>query len=92
MGKVYVVSGEERGLLRIVDDSGEDFLYPREAFVDVEQVETSAGDSGSAPGSQLHDTLRDEWLLSPARTTSPEAGSNAGRKFAPTHCTQTVET
>ena len=27
-GLVYETLGEERGALRIVDDSGEDFLYP----------------------------------------------------------------
>lgn len=28
--------GEEVGLIRVVDESGEDYLYPREMFVPVE--------------------------------------------------------
>lgn len=35
--KVYRVlhdaPGEERGMVRVVDDSGEDYLYPRDFFV-----------------------------------------------------------
>ena len=31
-GLVYETLGEERGALRIVDDSGEDFLYPAVNF------------------------------------------------------------
>ena len=37
--KVYRVMGDERGsrrrLVRVVDESGEDYLYPREWFVEV---------------------------------------------------------
>ena len=31
-GLAYRCLGEERGLLRIVDESGEDYLYPAAAF------------------------------------------------------------
>lgn len=31
-GKVYDVVSVERGWYRIVDDSGDDYLYPPEAF------------------------------------------------------------
>jgi hypothetical protein len=31
-GLVYETLGEERGALRIVDESGEDFLYPTKNF------------------------------------------------------------
>ncbi len=31
-GLAYEVMGEERGMLRIVDESGEDYLYPARAF------------------------------------------------------------
>jgi hypothetical protein len=31
-GLAYEVLGEERGLLRVVDESGEDYLYPANAF------------------------------------------------------------
>ena len=31
-GKVYDVLSVEKGWYRIVDDSGEDYLYPPEAF------------------------------------------------------------
>ncbi len=37
--KIYEVvhePGDEEGLLRIVDESGEDYLYPRELFVPIE--------------------------------------------------------
>jgi hypothetical protein len=49
LGKVYEVLAEERGLLRIVDDSGQDFLYPVEAFEAV-----SLSDAGAQ---RLHDVL-----------------------------------
>lgn len=32
-GLVYETLGEERGALRVVDESGEDFLYPAEHFL-----------------------------------------------------------
>ncbi len=32
-GLVYETLGEERGALRIVDESGEDFLYPAKHFL-----------------------------------------------------------
>ncbi len=28
--------GERHGLVRVIDDSGEDYLYPRRYFVDIE--------------------------------------------------------
>jgi hypothetical protein len=31
-GKTYRLLGEERGALRIVDETGEDYLYPASAF------------------------------------------------------------
>lgn len=31
-GLAYEVLGEERGMLRVVDESGEDYLYPVTAF------------------------------------------------------------
>ena len=31
-GKIYDVKSVEKGWYRIVDDSGEDYLYPPEAF------------------------------------------------------------
>ncbi len=31
-GIAYVCLGDERGLVRVVDESGEDYLYPQEAF------------------------------------------------------------
>lgn len=34
--KVYTVLGVEKGWYRIVDDSGEDYLYPPEQFEVVE--------------------------------------------------------
>ena len=36
-GKVYNVLSIEKGWYRIVDDSGEDYLYPPEMFEIVEQ-------------------------------------------------------
>jgi hypothetical protein len=37
--KVYVAlpdrGGRERGLVRVVDESGEAYLYPRERFIDL---------------------------------------------------------
>ncbi len=35
-GKIYNVLSTEKGWYRIVDDSGEDYLYPPEAFEIVE--------------------------------------------------------
>lgn len=32
-------SGREEGLLRVIDDSGEDYLYPAESFVKVAVAE-----------------------------------------------------
>ena len=32
VGKTYQVISEENGMFRIVDDSGEDFLYPIDCF------------------------------------------------------------
>ena len=35
-GLTYETLGEERGMLRVIDDSGEDYLYPRRWFVPIE--------------------------------------------------------
>jgi hypothetical protein len=32
VGKLYEVVAEERGMLRVIDDSGEDYLYPSGCF------------------------------------------------------------
>ncbi len=32
IGRVYEVLAEERGFYRVVDDSGEDYLYPARMF------------------------------------------------------------
>jgi hypothetical protein len=32
IGKIYDVVDEEHGFYRIVDDTGEDYLYPKEMF------------------------------------------------------------
>jgi hypothetical protein len=32
VGKVYEVLAEEHGMYRVVDDSGEDYLYPTNKF------------------------------------------------------------
>lgn len=31
-GKIYTVLSDEKGWYRVVDDTGEDYLYPSEAF------------------------------------------------------------
>lgn len=51
LGRLYEVLAptDERTMLRIVDDSGEDFLYPAELFDAVEVKEQTA--------SRLHDLL-----------------------------------
>ncbi len=36
-GKIYEVISEERGYYRIIDDSGEDYLYPPQYFEIVEE-------------------------------------------------------
>lgn len=36
-GKVYDVRSVERGYYRIVDDSGEDYLYPQQYFETVKE-------------------------------------------------------
>ncbi len=36
-GKIYNVLSVERGYYRVVDDSGEDYLYPPEYFEIVEE-------------------------------------------------------
>ena len=36
-GKVYDVISVEKGWYRVVDDSGEDYLYPPDQFVIVEE-------------------------------------------------------
>ena len=38
-GLVYEVLSVERGWLRIVDDSGEDYLYPPQYFMPAEESE-----------------------------------------------------
>lgn len=32
LGRVYEVKAEENGMFRVVDDSGEDYLYPSACF------------------------------------------------------------
>jgi len=49
VGRVYEVLAAERDWLRIVDDSGEDFLYPAGCFEDVSLSEGAA--------KRLHDAL-----------------------------------
>lgn len=49
LGRLYEVLAEERGMLRIVDDSGEDFLYPVSCFEPVSVSEAVAD--------RLHKTL-----------------------------------
>jgi hypothetical protein len=49
VGRIYEVLGTEREWLRIVDDSGEDFLYPAASFEDVSLTEDAA--------KRLHDAL-----------------------------------
>ena len=36
-GKIYSVLSVERGWYRIIDDSGDDYLYPPEMFTIIEQ-------------------------------------------------------
>ena len=48
-GSVYQTLGEERGTLRIVDESGDDYLYPTANFrvlsdADSQLLEQSTGD------------------------------------------------
>jgi len=51
--KVYRVlpdaAAEARGLVRVVDESGEDYLYPRELFVEVELPPEAAKAFASKP-------------------------------------------
>lgn len=49
LGRLYEVLAEERGMLRIIDDSGEDFLYPASCFESVVLSEATAD--------RLHKTL-----------------------------------
>ncbi len=32
VGKTYEILGEDHGMYRVVDDSGDDFLYPKRMF------------------------------------------------------------
>lgn len=36
-GKVYECIGEEKGWLRIIDEEGEDYLYPKREFEVIEE-------------------------------------------------------
>ena len=36
-GKVYTILSEEKGFFRVVDESGEDYLYPKSFFEIVHQ-------------------------------------------------------
>ena len=38
-GKEYTVIGEEMGMYRIVDETGEDYLYDLDEFVVVEEIQ-----------------------------------------------------
>ena len=38
-GKEYAVIGEEMGMYRIVDETGEDYLYDLDEFVVVEEID-----------------------------------------------------
>ena len=49
LGRLYEVLGEEGGMLRLIDDSGEDYLYPASCFAAVVVSDPVAG--------RLHDTL-----------------------------------
>lgn len=44
LGRLYEVqaSADSRGMLRIIDDSGEDYLYPESLFEAVELAEKTA--------------------------------------------------
>ncbi len=35
-------AGSEKGLIRVVDESGEDFLYPRDYFIRIDLPESAA--------------------------------------------------
>ena len=73
--KLYMAlpGGEpELGLIRVVDESGEDYLYPTSAFVEValpqpeaatlyELLQVEAGKSADAPPGTLPDAIR-PWL------------------------------
>lgn len=74
--KIYMAlpNGEpELGLIRVVDESGEDYLYPASAFVEVvlpqaktetlyEILQSEAGKAADAPPDTLPDATR-SWLL-----------------------------
>lgn len=45
-GLVYETLGEERGALRIVDESGEDFLYPVKHFLRLTDAQSAQLESG----------------------------------------------
>lgn len=49
LGRLYEVLGEEGGMLRLIDDSGEDYLYPASCFAAVVVSDSVAN--------RLHDTL-----------------------------------
>jgi len=52
-GKVYEILEESRGWYRIVDESGEDYLYPHQFFVD----EDEEGGVDSTPSDYIRDHL-----------------------------------
>ena len=45
-GLVYETLGEERGALRIVDESGEDFLYPAKHFLLLSDAQSAQLEQG----------------------------------------------
>lgn len=52
-GKVYEILGVSRGWYRIVDESGEDYLYPPQFFVDENEV----GYVESTPSDYIRDHI-----------------------------------
>lgn len=39
-GLTYETLGEERGMLRVIDDSGEDYLYPAPSFHQLSEADS----------------------------------------------------
>jgi hypothetical protein len=42
IGRLYEVIAEEHGMLRLIDDSGEDYLYPASCFESITLAEPAA--------------------------------------------------
>lgn len=51
--KVYTVLGMEKGWYRLVDDSGEDYLYPVGLFADKAVIKKTNGALATVPMSEL---------------------------------------